>query len=176
MIELVMYKDLEDDGKCNLCPFNDGCESYPPVKHPPCWGGYYRDIPDESEKENEFDTSGIIFVEYEHIADEEECDLCPYLQDCNGSSAGINKYGCQGGYFREVLMKLKFYEWDEPWHGLTKNGNALTFCNVRCRMSEQDIVNHMRLWLKENGFDTSKMTDQDLLEEFVTVYWAWEAK
>lgn len=59
---------------------------------------------------------------------------------------------------------MKHYSYDEPNPDGTNN---------RVIMNEQEVLERMRHYAKLKG---KSLTDEELIEEFKTVNWAWESR
>ncbi|MGL5936228.1 MAG: hypothetical protein ACRCZI_11480 [Cetobacterium sp.] len=67
---------------------------------------------------------------------------------------------------------MTYYEYDEPVPGVDAEGQAVT-CTRTVRMSELDIINSMRAYLKERYPEyLPQATDEVLLNDFIVAHWA----
>lgn len=65
---------------------------------------------------------------------------------------------------------MKCVEWDEPFPGLNADGQEVTV-NQRISMTAEDAIKAMRKVYQKHG-KGCRMSDEHLLNEFITVHWA----
>ena len=62
--------------------------------------------------------------------------------------------------------------YDEPWPGLSQDGKDVT-CNKQIRVKTQDAIRIQRK-AYQHCKNLQKLTDDELLDEFMVVHWAEE--
>lgn len=66
---------------------------------------------------------------------------------------------------------MKRVVWEEPWPGEDSNGPCTV--PMRCSMATEDAVKVARRAVVLMRPDLPIPSEKDLLEEFITVHWAW---
>ena len=65
-----------------------------------------------------------------------------------------------------------FLFWNDPFEGLDSRGNSVSL-NAVMKMSVNDCICFMRRACSENSGKPCYLSEEQLLNEFIVVNWAW---